>query len=64
MTLNFLAMNIVMLIVVLVVFCMMVLWALATRGRWPSRKRIGLTAGFCLLLWLFGNLSYVYFKYH
>jgi hypothetical protein len=61
---NFLAMNIVMLVAVTLTFGMMVLWARATRGRWPSRRRIGLTAGFCLLLWLFGNLLYLYFRFH
>lgn len=61
---NLLVLNVVLFGTALLTGVMMVLWARATRGRWPSHRRIQFTVGYCLLVWLFGNMAYFYFRSH
>ena len=53
-----LALNIVLLGVAALTVVMMIIWSRMTRGKWPSRKKFGLTLGFNLFVWIFGNACY------
>ena len=58
---NLIPLNIALLIVVILTFVMMTFWSRATRGEWPSRKKLGMFLLVCLGVWLCGNASYLYF---
>jgi hypothetical protein len=55
--------NIFLFGVAVVTLAMMVLWSRATRGRWPTRRRFMVLSGICLVIWMTGNVFFLYFHF-
>lgn len=56
--------NILCFLVVVISMCLMISWSRVTKGVWPGRKKLFVMSGVNLLLWIYGNVMYFYFRSH
>ena len=61
---NLLVLNIIGCALVSITLFMQIMWSRATRGVWPSRKKVMFLSGMNIFIWLSGNILYFYFRSH